>query len=115
MKTAEMCFSKTCANFGRCYGNQGWAKVVEKSVFGLQISPFKLSESFKSVAQGVVEIFEEVAQCAHLDRVNLGITITMAPVMVSFNLVFYRLSEKVTFVDLQGGEQGFWFLNRDWQ
>ena len=23
-KTAEICCSKTCANFGRCYGNQGW-------------------------------------------------------------------------------------------
>ena len=30
MKTAEMCFSKTCVNFGRCYGNQGGAEEVEK-------------------------------------------------------------------------------------
>ena len=30
MKTAEMRFSKTCVNFERCYGNQGWAEAVEK-------------------------------------------------------------------------------------
>ena len=34
MKTAKMCFSKTCVNFGRCYGNQGWAEVVENILFG---------------------------------------------------------------------------------
>ena len=39
-KTAEMCFLKTFTNFGRCYGNQGWAEVVEK-VFVLQISSYK--------------------------------------------------------------------------
>ena len=37
----------------------------------------------------------------------------MVPRMVSFDLVFYNLSGKVTFVDFQQGEQGFWFLNRD--
>ena len=30
MKTAEMRFSKTCVNFERCYGNQGWVEAVEK-------------------------------------------------------------------------------------
>ena len=30
MKTAEMCFSKTCINFGRCFGDQRWAQAVEK-------------------------------------------------------------------------------------
>ena len=29
MKTAEICCSKTSVNFGRCYGNQGWAETVE--------------------------------------------------------------------------------------
>ena len=42
---------------------------------------------------------------------KLGSTITMAPRMVTFDLVFYKLSEKVTFVDFQQGEgkQGFDF------
>ena len=52
--------SKTCVNFGRCYGNQGWAEAVEQFFFVLKITSFKLSECFKSVAQGVLEIFEEV-------------------------------------------------------
>ena len=60
MKTAEMRFSKTCVNFERCYGNQGWAEAVQKQIFIFQFNSFKLSESFKSVAQGVPEIFEEV-------------------------------------------------------
>ena len=29
MKTAKVCFSKACINFGCCYGNQGWADAVE--------------------------------------------------------------------------------------
>ena len=43
---------------------------------------------------------------------KLGNTITMAPRKVSFNLVFINFQKKVTFVDFQRGEQGFWFLNR---
>ena len=46
---------------------------------------------------------------------KLDNTITMVPRMVSFDLVFYNLSGKVTFVDCQQGEQGFWFLNKDSQ
>ena len=65
MKTAEMRFSKTCVNFERCYGNQGWAEAVKKYVFIFQFNLFKLSESFKSVAQGVPEIFEEVYLGGH--------------------------------------------------
>ena len=30
MKTADMCSSKTCVKFRRCYGNHGWAEAVEK-------------------------------------------------------------------------------------
>ena len=69
----------TCVNFGCCYGNQGWADVVEK-IFVLQNSSIKFSESFKSVLQGVLEIFEEVylgggghnvSPPPWLDRVNL--------------------------------------------
>ena len=26
MRTAKMCFWKTCINYGRCHGNQGWAE-----------------------------------------------------------------------------------------
>ena len=29
MKTVETCFAKTCVKFGHCYGNHGWAEVVE--------------------------------------------------------------------------------------
>ena len=64
MKTAEMCFSKTCVNFARCYVNQGWAEGL-KNIFVLKIKSFIFSESFKSPAQGVLEIFEEVYLGAH--------------------------------------------------
>ena len=50
-------------------------EAVEKSIFVLKISSFKLSESFKSVAQSVREIFEEVylgAQCAPPPLVGIG-------------------------------------------
>ena len=60
MKTAEMSFSKTRVKFGRSYGNQGWERRLKNIFFVLQINSFKFSESFKSVAQGVFEIFEEV-------------------------------------------------------
>ena len=33
----------------------------------------------------------------------------------AFDLIFYKLSEKVIFVEFEQGEQGFWFLNRDFQ
>ena len=46
---------------------------------------------------------------------KLDNTIPMATRMVSFDLVFYKLWENVTFVDSQQGEQEFWFLNRDSQ
>ena len=52
MKTVEVCCSRTCVKFGRCYGNQGWTETVF-----LKISSFEKSESFNSVAQGVLEIF----------------------------------------------------------
>ena len=63
MKVAEMCCSKSSCgvNFGRCYGKQGWAEAVKK-YFLLKITSIKLSESLKSVPQGVLEIFEEVYQ-----------------------------------------------------
>ena len=57
MKTVKKCCSKTCFKFGRCYGNQGWAETVEHQMFFLKINSFKNSESFNSVAQGVLEIF----------------------------------------------------------
>ena len=34
----------------------------------------------------------------------------MALGTVSFDLGFYKIREKVTFVDFQQGEQGFWFF-----
>ena len=59
MKTAKICSSRTCVNFACCYGNQGWVEGL-KIIFALEISSFKLSESLKSVSQGVRDIFEEV-------------------------------------------------------
>ena len=44
---------------------------------------------------------------------QLPYIIGMATTMVSFDLVFYKLSENVTFADIQQGEQGFSFLNGD--
>ena len=49
---------KHASNFWRCYGNQGWADAVE--IFFLKMSSFTWSESFKAVAEGVLEIFDEV-------------------------------------------------------
>ena len=57
MKTVEICCTKTCVNVGRCYGNQGWAETVENQMHFLKIRSFEKSESFNSVAQGVLEIF----------------------------------------------------------
>ena len=56
-KLVEICCSKTCFNFGRCYGNQGWAETVENQTLFFKISSFDKSESFNSLAQGVLEIF----------------------------------------------------------
>ena len=60
MKTVEMCFfKKTYSNFGCCLVTKGgWRRL--KIIFVLKISLFKLSENFKFVAHGVLEIFEEV-------------------------------------------------------
>ena len=60
MKTSEICCSKTCVNFGRSYCNQGWTEAVKIYFCVLKITSFKLSKRFKSVAQGILEIFEEV-------------------------------------------------------
>ena len=46
--------------FGCLYGNQGWAGAVENQIFALKIKSFKISERFKSLAQGVLEVFQEV-------------------------------------------------------
>ena len=54
MKIVEICCSKTYVNFGRCYGNQRWAETVENDF--LEISSFDKSESFNSLAQGVLEL-----------------------------------------------------------
>ena len=35
-KLVEKCCSKTCVNFGRCYGNQGWAETVENQMLFFQ-------------------------------------------------------------------------------
>ena len=59
VKTAERCSQKTCVKFGRCYGNQGWEEAVEITLC-LKMRLFKLSKSFKSLAQGVLEILGEV-------------------------------------------------------
>ena len=47
MKTAKICCSKTCVNFGQSCGNQGLAEVVENDFF-LKVDSFKLPESFMS-------------------------------------------------------------------
>ena len=59
MKTAEMCFSKHASTLSVAMVTKGgWGGL--KITVCFEISSFKLSESFKSVAQGVLEIFEEV-------------------------------------------------------
>ena len=55
--SVEICCFKTCVNVGRCYGNQGWAETLENRMHFLKIGSFEKSESFTSVAQGVLEIF----------------------------------------------------------
>ena len=59
MKAAEVCFSKYASSFGVAIVTKGGGRRL-KINFVLQISTFKRSENLKSVAQGVLEIFEEV-------------------------------------------------------
>ena len=59
MKSAKTCVSKIWIKFGRCCGSQGWAEVVENSFFCFE-NEFNFLKSWKSVAQSVLEIFEEV-------------------------------------------------------
>ena len=50
------------------------------------------------------------------NNLELDNTITVAPRIVSFDLAFYKLSEKVTFVDFQQGEHArFLILNKESQ
>ena len=49
------------------------------------------------------------------NNLKMGNTISMATRMVSFDLVFHKLSENVSFVDLQQGQHGFFILNGDSQ
>ena len=57
MKLVEKCCSKTCVDFGRFYGNQGWAETVENQMHFFKISSFDKSESFNSLPQVVLEIY----------------------------------------------------------
>ena len=36
MKTAKICCSKTCINFGRCNGNHGLAETVENDFYSFE-------------------------------------------------------------------------------
>ena len=63
MKTAEMRFPLHASTLDGCFGNQEWAEEVGNKNVVLKISLFKLSESFKLIAHGVLEMFEEVYLC----------------------------------------------------
>ena len=109
---------KTCIKIGRCYGQQGWADAVEKYTVMLQINSFKLSESLKSVAQGVLEIFEEVYLGGTMSPPPLfekglmvsGITINThhtpypLPLVSAFFFFFFFFTQVQTPVTLCSGE-----------
>ena len=45
---------QTCANSGRCYGNERLLNIELKIFFVLKMSSLNISESFKPVAKGVL-------------------------------------------------------------
>ena len=69
-KLVEKCCSKTCVNFGRCYGNQRRAETVENQMLFFKISSFDKSESFNTTSRSSWDNLESLpgggggAQCA---------------------------------------------------
>ena len=59
-ETAELCFQKHASALDVAMVTKDGRRRLKNNFFVLKSSSFKLSESFKSVAQGVVEILEEV-------------------------------------------------------
>ena len=83
---------------GFCYFNEEWPKCSLLWKFRLDIP-----------LDGVLVTVFVPHSFSWFNDLKLGNTISMAPRMVSFYLVFYKLSEKVTFADFQRGEQDFSF------
>ena len=114
MSKVDTCFWKT--HFGSFH-----AKAYLNSTFFL-LFPWRVSQ-MESVVEiwvviplegGMVTIFVSHS-FSYFNDLNLDNTFTMATRRVSFVLNFYKISEKVDFVDFQHGEQCFWLLKRDSQ
>ena len=79
-----------------CYFHEEWPKCSLLWKFGFDIP-----------LDGVLVTVFVSHSFSCFNDLKLGYTISMATEIVSFDLVFYKLSEKVTFVDFQQGEHGF--------
>ena len=95
MKTAELSSSETSFNLYVAMVPKGGRRPLKKTFLGLKIKSFNLSESFKSVAEGILEVHEEVhlvtmGPPTGLDRVKslLGKSF----VKTSFLTVYFSLS-----------------------
>ena len=60
MKTAKMCFTKHASTLDVTLVTKDRPRRYKKGIFVLKTRSCKLSESFNSIAEGVLEIFEEV-------------------------------------------------------
>ena len=81
-----------------CYSHEEWPNCSLLWKFGLNIPQ-----------DGVLVTVFVSHSFSCFNDLKMGNTISMATRMVSFDLVFHKLSENVSFVDLQQGEHGFSF------
>ena len=81
-----------------CYSHEEWPNCSLLWNFGLNIPQ-----------DGVLVTVFVSHSFSCFNDLKMGNTISMATRMVSFDLVFHKLSENVSFVDLQRGEHGFSF------
>ena len=79
-----------------CYSHEEWPNCSLLWKFGLNIPQ-----------DGVLVTVFVSHSFSCFNDLKMGNTISMATRMVSFDLVFHKLSENVSFVDLQQGEHGF--------
>ena len=81
-----------------CYSHKEWPNCSLLWKFGLNIPQ-----------DGVLVTVFVSHSFSCFNDLKMGNTISMATRMVSFDLVFHKLSENISFVDLQQGEHGFSF------
>ena len=78
-------------------------------VCGAHLDGGKRQDNFPFLQDGVLVTVFVSHSFSCFNDLKMGNTISMATRMVSFDLVFHKLSENVSFVELQQGEHGFSF------